>query len=175
MNPPVETGRDTLTGRLHLALALVSAWLVVTSPWIAMYRRVPAQPGLFNGSHVALGLATLPLAGLYLYACTREGRWRLFFPWLAGQGGAALRDLAGLARGQIPSAEGGGLFAMIEGLTLVALLVTAITGAAWWAVHGSTDALAWRAAHTVAARVLIGFIVVHVVSVSLHLLELVRD
>lgn len=175
MKAPVETGRDTLTGRLHLALALISTWLIVTSPWIAMYRRVTAHPGFLNGGHVVLGFSTLALAVLYLYACTRAGRWRLYFPWLAGQGGAAMRDLAGLARGVIPSAEGGGLFGMIEGLTLLALLVTALTGAAWWAAQGSTDALAWRAGHAAAAQVLIGFVVVHVVTVSLHLLELVRN
>ena len=171
----MQTGRDTLIGRLHLAVALIAAWLVATSPWIAMYRRVPAHPGLLNGSHVVLGSTALVLAVPYLYACTRAGRWRLYFPWLAGQGGAALRDLAGLARGVIPSAEGGGLFAMFEGLTLLSLLATAATGAAWWAAHGSTDALTWRAAHAAAAQVLIGFAIVHVVTVSLHLLELVRD
>ena len=166
MTSHVETGRDTLTSRLHAAVALISAWLVATSPWIAMYRRVPAGPGLLNGSHVVLGSAALVLAVPYLYLCTRAGRWRVYFPWLAGQGRAALRDLTGLARGAIPSAEG---------LALVALLVTAATGAAWWTAQGSTDALAWRTAHCAAAQVLIGFAVVHGVTVSLHLLELVRD
>ena len=49
------------------------------------------------------------------------------------------------------------------------------TGAAWWAAQGSADALAWRASHAMAAHVLIGFAVAHVVTVSLHLLDLVRD
>jgi hypothetical protein len=171
----MDTVRDKLTGRLHVALALIVAWLIATSPWIAMYRRVPAGPGLLNGSHVVLGCAALVLATLYLFACTRAGRWRVYFPWLAGQGGATLRDLAGLARGTIPSAEGGGLFATIEGLTLVALLATAATGAAWWAAHGSADALAWRGGHAIAADALIGLAVAHVATVSLHLLEMLRD
>jgi hypothetical protein len=171
----MDIARDRLTGRLHLAVALLAAWLIVTSPWIALYRRVPASPGLLNGSHVALGFASLALAVPYLLACTRGGRWRLYFPWLAGQGGAALRDLAGLARGRIPSAEGGGLFAVIEGLTLLSLLAAAATGAAWFFGHGSDGALLWRGYHVVGARILIGMVLTHVVTVSLHLLEFVRD
>jgi Prokaryotic cytochrome b561 len=171
----VDTGRDGLTGRLHVGVALLSAWLIGTSPWIAMYRRVPKDPGFFNASHVLLGFAALGLAALYLYSCTRAGRWRLYFPWLAGQGGAALRDLGGLLRGRIPSAEGGGLFAVIEGLALLALLATALTGAAWYFTQGTGDAVAWRGHHAVAARVLIGAAAAHVLTVSLHLLELIRD
>jgi hypothetical protein len=171
----METGSDRQTDRLHVAVALVAAWLVFTSPWVAMYRRVPEHPGILDASHVVLGFAALALALAYLFACARGGRWRLYFPWLAGHGGAALRDLAGLVRGDVPGAEGGGLFAVIEGLTLLLLIATAATGAAWYLEHGSVDALAWRGYHVVGARLLIGFVVVHVVSVSLHLLELVRD
>jgi hypothetical protein len=171
----MDIPRDRLTGRLHLAVALLTGWLIVTSPWIAMYRRVPARPGWLNGSHIALGFASLALAALYLHACTRGGRWRLYFPWLAGQGGAAMRDLAGLARGRVPSAEGGGLFAVIEGLTLLSLLAAAVTGAAWFFGHGSEGALTWRGYHVAGARILIGMVITHVVTVSLHLLEFARN
>jgi hypothetical protein len=171
----MDTARDRLTGRLHGAVAWLAAWLIVTSPWVAMYRRVPANSGMLNGSHVALGFAALALAAWYLFACTRGGRWRLYFPWLAGQGGAALRDLAGLARGTIPSAEGGGLFAVIEGLTLLTLCATAVTGAAWYFGHGSDGAVVWRGYHLIGARILISMVIAHVVTVSLHLLEFVRN
>jgi cytochrome b561 len=53
--------------------------------------------------------------------------------------------------------------------------VTALTGAAWFATQGSSAALDWREAHSVAARVMAGLVVAHVVSVSLHLVELVRS
>jgi cytochrome b561 len=171
----MDTVRDRLTGRLHVAVALLAAWLIVTSPWVAMYRHVPANPGFLNGSHVVLGFASLALAALYLLACARRGRWRLYFPWLAGQGGAALCDLKELARGTIPSAEGGGLFAIIEGLTLLSLFVTAITGVAWFVGHGSDGALIWRDYHVDSARILIGMLIAHVFTVSLHLLEFVRN
>lgn len=171
----MEGGRDRLTGRLHVAVALLAAWLVGTSPWIAMYRRLPKHAGLLDLAHVGLGLATLLLGVAYLVACTREGRWRLYFPWLAGQGRTVANDLAGLLRGRIPSAEGGGLFGLIEGLTLLALIVAAATGATWLALQGSAQALAWREAHAVAAWWLVGLAVAHVVTVSLHLVDLVRD
>jgi len=171
----VDTGRDTLTGRLHAAVALVSAWLVLTSPWIAMYRRMPDDADFLNTSHVLLGFAALVVAAPYLLSCVRAGRWRLYFPWMAGQGGGALRDLAGLCRGRIPSSEGGGLFAVIEGFALLLLLVTAASGAAWFFTQTSGDALAWRSIHVVSARTFVFLAVTHVITVSLHLLELVRD
>ena len=49
----------------------------------------------------------------------RGGRWKLYFPVAAGNGAAVGRDLAGLLRGKVPAAEGGGLFGAIEGLLLV--------------------------------------------------------
>lgn len=171
----MDGGRDSVTGRLHVAVALLTAWLLITSPWVAMYRRLPKHAGFLDLAHVALGLLALLLALVYLASCLRGGRWRLYFPWLAGQGGAALRDLGGLLRGRIPSAEGGGLFGLIEGLALLVLLATAVTGAAWFFLDGSNAALACRSAHSVAAQALIGLVVAHVVTVSLHLVELIRD
>jgi len=166
---------ERLTRGLHLAVALLSAWLILTSPWIAMLRRLPREAGWLNHSHLVLGLLALLLAIAYLVECTRDGRWRLYFPWIAGQGGAAARDLGGLLRGRIPTAEGGGLFAVIEGITLLGLLATAVTGAAWFACQGSGEALTWRGWHIVAARGLTVLILVHVVTVSLHLLDFLRD
>lgn len=166
---------ERLSGRQHLAVALLSTWLIATSPWVAMLRAIPSSAGLLDYSHVALGFVTLLCSITYTVSCTRAGRWRLYFPWAAGQLGDVGRDVRGLLRGRIPSAEGGGLFALIEGVALVLLLATAVTGAAWFFTQGSSDALAWRAGHVHAARWLAGTILVHVVTVSLHLLELVRD
>jgi Ni,Fe-hydrogenase I cytochrome b subunit len=171
----VDGGRDRLTGRLHLVVALLTVWLLATSPWIAMYRRLPAHPGWLDLAHVALGFVALACGVPYLYACVQGGRWRLYFPWLAGEGGAAGRDLLGLVKGRIPSAEGGGLFGLIEGLALLSLLATAATGAVWFMTQGTSEALAWREAHALAARALIAFVVAHVITVSLHLIELIRE
>lgn len=166
---------EQLSDRLHLAVALFSLWLILTSPWVAMLRRIPPSAGWLDFAHVALGFVTLIAGIAYTYGCTREGRWRLYFPSGAAQFGGVGRDLAGLARGRIPAAEGGGLFGFIEGLLLVALLATAVTGAAWFFTQGSGEALAWRGHHIYAARGLIGLLVLHVITVSLHLLDFVRE
>lgn len=171
MSPPREQPGD----RQHLLVALLSLWLILTSPWIAMLRRIPAGAGWLDYLHVALGFLTLLLAATYTYSCARAGRWRLYFPFAPGLPGSVGRDLAGLLRGRVPAAEGGGLFGFIEGLLLLALLATAATGAAWYFTQGSDEALAWRSWHVLAARGLIGLLALHVVTVSLHLLDFVRD
>jgi len=164
-----------LSDRQHGAVALLSLWLVITSPWIAMLRRIPSGAGWLDYAHVAVGLATLLLAVAYTWSCTREGRWRLYFPLTPSQLGNVGRDLGGLLRGRIPGAEGGGLFGFIEGLLLLALLAAAATGAAWLLTQGSAESLGWREAHLLLARGFIGLLVLHVVTVSLHLLDFVRD
>jgi hypothetical protein len=166
---------EKLAGRQHLAVSLLSGWLILTSPWVALLRRIPSEAGFLDYSHIVLGCITLLFAITYTITCTRAGRWRLYFPWLAGQFGVVARDVGGMRRGRIPAAEGGGLFAMIEGVLLVLLLATAVTGALWLSAQGAESALNWRGFHIVAARGLAGFIVLHVVTVSLHLIEFVRD
>jgi len=161
--------------RQHLAVAALSLWLVGTSPWIAMFRRIPDGAGWLDYAHVALGFVGLLLAITYTWACTRQGRWKLYFPLTPRLFGGVARDLGGLVRGNIPAAEGGGLFGFIEGLLLAAFLLTAASGAAWFVTQGSGDALAWREFHVYAARGMIGLLVLHVVTVSLHLLDFVRD
>jgi hypothetical protein len=117
----------------------------------------------------------LVLALAYARTCTRDGRWQLYFPFVPGQIDNVGRDLAGLLRGRVPASEGGGLFGLIEGLLLVLLIVTAVTGVAWLLTQGSVESLAWRGYHILAARGLIGLLVLHVLSVAAHLLDLLRD
>lgn len=164
---------DRLINPLHLVIALAAVWLLASSPWLSMYRKLPAPPGAINLSHALLGTALLLLGLVYALACTAGGRWRLYFPWLSGQGGALWRDLAGIFRGRRPMSEGGGLFGAIEGLLLPALLAAAATGAFWWLQGGGADALAWRDHHVLAARTFAALLTAHVVAVSLHLVDLV--
>lgn len=172
---PVAGGAQRVLDRLHLWLAIMVIWLLVTSPWVSMLRRVPSAPGWLDQAHIGFGLAALFTTVVYLWCCCRNGGWRLYFPWLAGDARAVGKDLAGLFRGRIPAAEGGGLFGAIEGLTLIALLFVAFTGAGWLWSAGTAEALEWRGQHLVAARVLIGLVVVHAVSVSLHVLDFLGD
>lgn len=167
-----------LFGRLvasqHAMLALLSAWLILASPWVHMVRRIPRNAGFFDYSHIVLGLAALLLAVTFTISCIQLGRWREHFPWLAGNFAQTGRDLRRLFKGEIPSAEGGGLFGAIKGLLLLALLAAAITGAAWLLVDGSA-AVRWRAYHILAAQGMIVLLVLHIIAASLHLLEFIRE
>lgn len=165
---------ESTVNRLHFAVAAIALWLICTSPWIAMLRRVPAGAGWVDRAHVLLGFAGLLVGALYALACTSGGRWRALFPWLAGGLGDVGRDLAGLARGRVPAAEGGGLYAMIEGLLLLAFIVAGVAGAGWYLSQGGDSALAWRSVHVVSAQVLVGFVVLHVLAVASHMLDFVR-
>ena len=166
---------DRLTNPLHLVIALACSGLIAASPWLGIYDRLPENLGAINGSHVVVGLALLPLSLAYFAACTLGGRWRLYFPWLGGQASSVVSDLAGLFRGQRPGSEGGGLFATIEGLLLLALLAAAGSGAVWFVTQGSDTAVLWRGLHIIAARCFAALMLLHIVAVSLHLLDLVRD
>jgi cytochrome b561 len=166
---------DRLVNPLHLLIALACAWLLASSPWIGMYQALPEEAGFLNLSHVALGLALLPLGIVYLAACSAGGRWRLYFPWVAGQFQDIGRDVAGVFKRERPGSEGGGLFATIEGLLLLALLATALSGAFWFFDRNADTAVAWRGHHVIAARALGGLLLLHVAAVSLHLVDLVRD
>lgn len=165
---------DRLANSLHLLLAVACVWLIGSSPWLALFGRIPPSAGFIDLSHVVLGLAVLPLVVLYAMACLQGGRWRLYFPWAAGAFAPVARDVAGLLRGERPMSEGGGLFSTIEGLLLLALLATVATGALWFAFAGAPEAYGWRAAHLWAARGTAVLLLLHVVAVSLHLVDLLR-
>lgn len=166
---------DRLGNAQHAAVALLALWLVATSPWVAMLRRIPSDASWLDYSHVGLGCLALLLCVTYGWTCTREGKWRLYFPVTPQRLGSVGRDLAGLLRGRIPPAESGGLFGLIEGLLLLALAATGATGVLWLANQGSSEALAWREHHVIAARGFVVLLLLHVVTVSLHLLDFVRD
>lgn len=163
------------SGALHLTLALSTLGLLAGSPWLRMYRHLPEAAGLMNLSHVVLGLTVALLAPLYLAHCSQGQRRQLCFPWLTGRMGAVWRDIAGLTRGRLPTAEGGGLLPMLEGLLLLSLLATGLTGSGWLLVQGSDVAAAWCDVHVICARVFAGLLLLHVLGVALHLLDFVRD
>ena len=129
----------------------------------------------WSRGHVALGFATLVAGVAYASICLRAGRRGLYLPWSVSGLRTVGCDLAGLLRGRVPASEGGGLIGFVEGLLLLALVATALTGAGWFLAQGGDAALTWRAQHLIAARALVGLLVLHVVTVSLHLLDFVRD
>ena len=166
---------ERVSGALHLTLAVSCVWLLASSPWLRMVRHLPASPGFVNLAHVVLGATVAILLPVYLVHCSLGQRRQLCFPWLTGHMDAVKHDIAGLARGRLPAAEGGGLLAVLEGLLLLSLLATGLTGAGWLLAQGSQAALVWYDLHVTCARVFAGLLLLHVLGVSLHLLDFVRN
>lgn len=171
----MASGSGRTGDRLHFTAAAISLWLIMSSPWITLLRRVPASAGWLDWSHIVLGFLTLLIAGAYTWTLAHNGGWKLIFPLLPTQFGAVRSDAMSLLRGRIPPAESGGLFGLIEGLLLVVLILTGATGAAWYLAQGTDAALDWRAHHQFAACGLVGLLVLHVLAVSLHLVEFLND
>jgi hypothetical protein len=169
-----QKNAEKLVNRQHAVAAVLAAWLILTSPWVAMLGKVPQGAGFFDYAHIVAGFLAMLISVSYTISCVRDGGWRLYFPWASGNLGAVGRDLAGLLRGRVPSAEGGGLFAMIEGLLLVAFIAAAVSGAVWALNQGTDLAMAWRSYHVLAARTFAGLLVLHVLAVASHLLDFVR-
>jgi hypothetical protein len=143
---------ESTTNRLHAALAILAVWLIATSPWVSMLRRIPSGAGFFDYAHVALGWVALVLGLVYAVALLGGGQWRQFVPGKAA-----------------------GITGVIEGLSLVAIVAAGATGAMWFLRQGSADAMAWRGWHIFAARILIGAGIAHLLAVASHLLDFVRD
>ncbi len=69
-----------------LAVTVLALWLVTTSPWVSMLRRVPASAGFFDYAHMVLGVVALvvgiPMArrrarrALETLLSPGRGRWR---------------------------------------------------------------------------------------------------
>lgn len=166
---------EQTAGAQHLLAAVGSLWLIVTSPWIGMRRIVPDQATFVDLAHVAVGLTLAVIASTYFGTNVVGGRWRQHWPWLAGRLRPTVLDLAGLARGRVPSSGGDGLFAVIRGLLLLLFLAAACTGVAWLLADGSRIALAWREWHIVAADAFGWCLLLHALAGLSHFLEFIRD
>lgn len=140
-----------------------------------MRRVVPLDPGLINSSHVWLGLALAVFGSVYFIALLADGRGRELFPWVVGHFKPLWTDVAGLARGRVPAAGGAGLYSIIQGLLMVALLAAAWTGVAWWWSDGSRASLELRQWHQWAAQGFGVLLVLHAIAVVTHLLDFIRD
>ncbi|WP_076410159.1 cytochrome b/b6 domain-containing protein [Shewanella sp. UCD-KL12] len=159
----------------HLLIILLSLFLISTSPWIMMGRTLRSSASIWDYLHVYLGLLTGLLSITMFLANILKGKWRQYFPWLAGDFSQLKRDLVGLVKGKVPLAGGRGLFSFVEGLGMLLMLGVALTGVMWFFLQGSSDALTWRSYHIWFAKGFIGFIVVHVIFACLHLLDFIRN
>jgi cytochrome b561 len=159
----------------HWLAATLSVWLIATSPWISMRRIVPENPTFWDWTHIVVGLALVVIGIAYLATNFIDGRWREQFPWAAGNLSGVHSDLKAIGKLKVPSAGGAGLFSLIQGLLLVMLLATALTGFGWLVADGSRAALAWREWHMLVANVFAWLLVLHVAASALHLLDFLRD
>lgn len=159
----------------HGLLILLLAWLIATSPWVHLYNRVPPSPTFWVWSHLILGLVALALTLSFSVTCLTQGRLRQYFPWAFGRFKSLLRDLGGLLRLKMPGNEGGGLFSVIKGLLLLALLATGVTGALWWWTAGSSDAVTWRFWHVATVPWLVGLLVAHILATVAHIIQFMRQ
>ncbi|MGY6555274.1 MAG: cytochrome b/b6 domain-containing protein [Wenzhouxiangella sp.] len=159
----------------HGLLIVLVAWLIATSPWVFLYNRVPPSPSFWVWSHLVLGIVTLALALSFGVTCLAQGRFRHYFPWALGRFKPLLGDLAGLLRLRMPANEGGGLFGVLKGLLLLSLLAVAITGALWWWTAGTRDALSWRGWHLDTVKLMVVFLVLHIVATVSHIVHFMRQ
>ena len=159
----------------HGLLILLLVWLLATSPWVALYSRIPPSPTVWVWTHLILGPATLALTLSFSATCLADGRFRHYFPWAFGRFRPLRSDLAGLLRLQIPANEDGGLFSAIKGLLLLSLLAVAITGVMWLWVAGTREAVVWRDWHIETVKALVVFLGLHVLASIAHFVQLMRQ
>ncbi len=159
----------------HGLLILILAWLILSSPWVHLYNRLPDSPGLMVGAHLVLGLLALLLGLAFVLTTALQGRLSQYFPWALARFRPLGRDLVGLVRLNLPSNEGAGLFSVIKGLLLLALLATGLTGVFWLLNTWSHDAVIWREWHIVCARILIGMVVAHILATLVHLFDFMHQ
>ncbi|MCL1119132.1 cytochrome b/b6 domain-containing protein [Shewanella seohaensis] len=166
---------DFVLARLHLWIVLSVGLLVCTSPWIFIGRSLRANASIWDYLHVYLGLIATALGILFLLRNSIQGKWHQYFAWLVGDWGQLIQDVKGLFKGKLPVAGGKGLFSTVEGIGMLLLVATGMTGALWFFYQGTPLAMTWRGYHQVCADVFIGFLVVHLVLAASHIIEFIRQ
>lgn len=159
----------------HVMLLLLTSYLIITSAWVMLGRSLRDNASFWDITHVYLGLATAILSISFFIRNVTHGKWRQYFAWLILDVSQINQDIVGLASKRIPVAGGKGLFSLVEGLGMLLLLATSITGVFWFINQGDASALTWRSYHQLFAKGFIGFILVHLVFACLHLLDFIRD
>ncbi|WP_299804125.1 cytochrome b/b6 domain-containing protein [uncultured Shewanella sp.] len=159
----------------HVLIIIISAYLIFTSGSILIGRQLRTHASFWDQSHVYLGLIAAFLSITFVITTCLKGKWRQYFPWLIADFSQLKSDILGLFKGKIPIAGGRGLFSVVEGIGMLLFLGVGLTGIAWFATQGSTDALMWRGYHIQLAQGFIGFIVLHVIFACLHLLDFFRN
>ncbi|MDF0533163.1 cytochrome b/b6 domain-containing protein [Shewanella yunxiaonensis] len=159
----------------HLLLIVLCVVLLAGSGQLTLLRSLPAHAGFWNLTHVWLGLLASVVAFTFFISNLTGGSWRQYYGIVAGNWHPVWHDLCGLGKGRIPAAGGVGLFSLIEGLTMIALLAVCFSGCMWFFEQGSKDALFWRGWHHSLIYVFVTLLILHVLCALSHLLDLIRD
>ncbi|TCN88901.1 cytochrome b/b6 domain-containing protein [Shewanella fodinae] len=159
----------------HVLLMVLCIFLLAEGGQLVMLRALPANPGFWNLSHVWLGFVCCVVATTFFISNIIGGSWRQYFGVFVGNWQPLWHDLNGLRLGRIPAAGGVGLFSLVEGLTMVALLAVCFSGGMWFFEQGSNEALFWRSWHHSFVYLFITLLILHVVCALSHLLDLIRD
>lgn len=164
-----------LLAHLHVWLVICCTLLVCTSPWIFMGRSLRNTASFWDYLHVYLGLVSTVLGLLFLLRNTLQGKWHQYFGWLVGDWAQLKQDIAGLTKGKLPVAGGKGLFSVVEGIGMLLLVATGLTGVVWFVYQGTPTAMEWRGYHLICAQAFIGFLMVHIVLAATHIIEFIRQ
>lgn len=171
----VSTVFAALMTHLHICIVISCTLLVCASPWVFIGRSLGHHASFWDYLHVYLGLVCAGLGGVFLLSNILQGKWRAYFGWLVGDWGQLKQDLCGLIKGKLPSAGGKGLFSAVEGIGMLLLVATGITGVIWFVVQGTPTAMVWRAYHQGFAQAFIGFLIVHMVMAAIHIIDFIRQ
>ncbi|MGL4714057.1 MAG: cytochrome b/b6 domain-containing protein [Shewanella sp.] len=161
--------------RLHLWVVICCILLVCTSPWVFMARSMGANASFWDYLHVYLGLVCALLGLLFLLSNTLNGNWRTYFGWALGDGAQVKADLVGLTKGKLPITGGKGVLSAIEGLGMLLLLATGLTGVGWFVYQGTPISMEWRGYHQFFAQGFIGFLILHMMLAATHIIEFIRQ
>ncbi|GGI70552.1 cytochrome b/b6 domain-containing protein [Shewanella gelidii] len=170
----VRVWLNRLSELQHLALLLLTSYLIITSNWILIGRALRDNASIWDTSHVYLGLVTAVLSTTFLIRNCIRGKWRQYFTWLAGDFSQVKQDIIGCAKGKIPVAGGKGLYSVLEGIGMLLLFATGLTGTFWFLAQGTADAMLWRGYHVAFAQGFIGFLILHFICACLHVADFIR-
>lgn len=162
-----------LAPRLHALVLLPTVLVLGSSPFLLMGRRLRENASVWDVTHVYLGLLLVPLSILLLYYCLSGGRARQFFPLFAPSG--LISDLKGLVTGKLPKGGGSGLFSLLEGVCVLLLTATALTGFGWFLTEGGTEALSWRGWHKDLGLAFFIALIMHLLAAVSHLLDFLKS
>ncbi len=121
---------------LHYVIAALIIAQIVNSEFIEINKQGIISQQFFEfyatWGHFFIGLFLLTLSLLFIILQLNKHSFSYFYPYLFGDISQLKSDVNSLKQLQIPETQAKGLAAIIKGLGLGALFLTAASGAAWF-------------------------------------------